>query len=981
VITLLVLPLLWQAQADPTPRAVVEQARLAVERDSAGALAARWNGRLRRDSTDGIALLGLATLARLTFDDATADRTYALLLSGASRTGSLAGYAALGHAALVTRRGRYDLAARSYTDAAGFFRKAAEPAGEAETLIGLSRIHERTRGTSAALELVDRAAALISHEEPGLQGMVRCRRAAIWAQASGGPAVEEALGGLALVRGGRIDLEAQCQHALATALVRDYRIDSAFATMSRAVELYRRARDRSALASLLQWRGWLLGTMGYLAHSRSDLAEAVTEGAEGRHTGAVAWSLVNLAGLSARLGDLATGARHGAEATALMEKLGDAWGMHTSLNAEGNIALHRGDLDAAEKLFERVWQWSGAAGLPNTQIPAGFGLIATARRRGDWAAVDRWFAATRDVARAKGMRPWQESLVLAAGTLALARGDLDAAQAQLQAFLPRIGPDQFGHVYRTRIRLAEVYARRGDVARAEAELMTATEGVERWRASLDDRALRLLVFQESDTYADPDEGVATVLSVLVRHGRVASAFHLAERRRARELADRLLRADALAARPPGAATVSRRPLERAALGRGVVDVVGSGRIATAESLAAGLPDARTALLEYVTGLGGEPTTLFVVTRAGLTAHTLPPIDSLSPDIDRFIGLLEAGGDAEPLAIRLGAALLDPALRQLPPSISRLVVVPDGALHRVPFDALMLEERAFVIERFALGLAPSATAALSLWGRSPTAGATRLLAFADPRFAATIEPAASAAAVYRSSFDSTGGLTRLRYTEHEARAAARYANDARVLLRDAASEAELKRQPLDGYRILHFATHALVDDHSEARTALALSPGEGEDGYVGPGDLAALRLNADLVVLSACRTARGLVLGGEGLRGLASPLIEAGARAVVATVWPIEDRATVQFVENFYGALARGESAADALREAKLAALRRGAPPREWAAFTLYGDPLVRVPLEAPGRVGPSAAAVAVLLAILVTFALVLGRGVSRRPTE
>jgi len=150
--------------------------------------------------------------------------------------------------------------------------------------------------------------------------------------------------------------------------------------------------------------------------------------------------------------------------------------------------------------------------------------------------------------------------------------------------------------------------------------------------------------------------------------------------------------------------------------------------------------------------------------------------------------------------------------------------------------------------------------------------------------------------------------------------------------------------------------------------LALSPDGEDDGFVSPGDLAALHLDADLVVLSACRTAGGVTVAGEGVQGLATPLLAAGARAVVATQWRIGDRSTVRLVDDLYAALARGIPVADALRAAKLAALRRGAPVGEWAGFTVVGDPLVRVPLampkprdEGPGGI-PLAAAVVLLAA-------------------
>jgi CHAT domain-containing protein len=117
--------------------------------------------------------------------------------------------------------------------------------------------------------------------------------------------------------------------------------------------------------------------------------------------------------------------------------------------------------------------------------------------------------------------------------------------------------------------------------------------------------------------------------------------------------------------------------------------------------------------------------------------------------------------------------------------------------------------------------------------------------------------------------------------------------------------------------------------------------------VSASDLSALRLGADLVVLSACRSAGGVVLGGEGIRGLTAPLLAAGARSLVATQWRIDDREVVPVVEAFYAALASGQTVTDAMRTAKLRALGEGRSLRAWAAFSVIGDPLVTIPLRTP----------------------------------
>jgi len=308
-------------------------------------------------------------------------------------------------------------------------------------------------------------------------------------------------------------------------------------------------------------------------------------------------------------------------------------------------------------------------------------------------------------------------------------------------------------------------------------------------------------------------------------------------------------------------------------------------------------------------------------------------------------------------------------------VEHIVIVPDGPLHRVPWDALRTADGRYVVERFAVTLAPSVRTLAELRNRSPHPRTSRLLAFGDPAFGSGSSPRAvrepaSDAELYRSAFDSAGGLPRLEASAREAALVAPYADDAEVRTGERASAAFLKHAPLDRFRVLHFATHAIVDDRVVTRTSLALAPGEGESGFLGPSDLAALPLDADLVVLSACRSAGGVVVDGEGVQGLTAPLLQAGARAVVATQWRIGDRSTVAFVDDFYRAMAEGRPVGDALRAAKLAALHRGAPAREWAAFTVIGDPLVTPSLHAPSRWRAGWLVLAAVVAAFIVYGLV-----------
>jgi CHAT domain-containing protein len=153
-------------------------------------------------------------------------------------------------------------------------------------------------------------------------------------------------------------------------------------------------------------------------------------------------------------------------------------------------------------------------------------------------------------------------------------------------------------------------------------------------------------------------------------------------------------------------------------------------------------------------------------------------------------------------------------------------------------------------------------------------------------------------------------------------------------------------------VLHFATHASVDEWSGASAALALSASPGDDGLLESGEISALRLGGALVVLSACRTVGGEIIAGEGVRGLATAFLEAGAHSVMATAWRVNDRAIARVVSDFYVALAQGERVSTALRSARRQSMARGEPASVWGAFVLVGDPW-RAVVQPPTSVSPA----------------------------
>ena len=933
------------AQAPEDPRAIVHAALRAVEGDSASALRARWTSRLQADPADRAVTLGLATLDRLTYDYGAAERRYASLYADSSSTDRFAVYARLGAGQAFDTRGHLTEAADQLGRAREAARRTGDRRAEAEALLALSFIRAQAQGVAvgfAALDTADRlfpATALDGRAE-----LIR-RRAGLFAilgRADTAEVLARACRDLAR-RAGEPRTEAACLRAQAYNLTAQGLNDSATVLLRETERLLRRARDHGGLAVTLMFATDPYLNTGQYGAAKATLERALVEARVAHDDNATAAVHLGLGSLGIRFADYVSADSELRLAAQEFSEQGDTNDATQAVSFQAYLAAVTGDVALARTRYAQVIAWNERIGNTRAEFDDRVQLAEVEIRARDYRAAGAALDAARALARRTRQPRWLAELGYDEGRLALRQGDLPKAERRLGEYIATRDTTERLQRHLARAQLAEVYARRGDVARAERELTAAGDELDQWRASLADRELRVLAFQASaGDHLSRDASVARVLGALVDADRVEPAFELAERRRARELVDRLTQAEAL--------RVDSAPASGARTGAWL-----RPRSITAADARAALPDDRTALIEYVTGVDGAPTTAFVVTRSGIDAKVLVAADSVMPSIERFVALVENGDDPRGPAGQLGRALLDSVLVGLPPSVDRLLVVADGPLHRLPFDALRLADGRYVVERYAVGLIPSATALATLRTRTPSAGSerpgpTRLLALGDPAFpdeAGAQSRLDRVGVVYRDAFDQSGGLPRLVAAGEEVRDVARYAQEPVVRVRAEASEAFLKHQPLEAFGVLHFATHALVDEATLARTALALAPGEGEDGFLSPADLAALRLNADLVVLSACRTAGGVIVAGEGLQGLTAPLLEAGARSVVATQWRIGDRSTVRLVDDFYDAMAGGKPVPDALRAAKLAAIRRGAPARDWAAFTVVGDPSVRVPLQRP----------------------------------
>jgi CHAT domain-containing protein len=300
---------------------------------------------------------------------------------------------------------------------------------------------------------------------------------------------------------------------------------------------------------------------------------------------------------------------------------------------------------------------------------------------------------------------------------------------------------------------------------------------------------------------------------------------------------------------------------------------------------------------------------------------------------------------------LSSLVLQPVVSQLPASVTRLIIIPDGPLHYVSFAALPMRADAgdsFLIGKYEVAFGSSMTGVLSIDNRERRTNG--MLLVADAVYAAD-DPRLAHAKASRSLLEAEpselrnalniAALERLPATATEARDIAHMA--APLTVDDlegfeATRDAVLSR-PLERYRYVHFAVHATTDAEIPQLSSLVLSNydagGRRLSNRIWAGDLMGRRFNARAVVLSACDTALGPEIGGEGLFSLRYVLLARGAESVIASLWAVPDRSTATLMQVFYkGLLQQNLRPESALTLAMREMLQQGPrDPAFWAPFT------------------------------------------------
>jgi CHAT domain-containing protein/Tfp pilus assembly protein PilF len=363
-------------------------------------------------------------------------------------------------------------------------------------------------------------------------------------------------------------------------------------------------------------------------------------------------------------------------------------------------------------------------------------------------------------------------------------------------------------------------------------------------------------------------------------------------------------------------------------------------------------DEKSVLIEFF--LGEEESFVFAVTSDSKQIGKLGGTKKLEESVRKFMEQIRMpqktalGSDFKRLQLEyrsqaqdLFQLLIVPVEQHLKDKAD-LILILDGILHYVPFETLIDNDR-LLIERFRVTYAPSVTLLASLQKELKQRNTKGLIAFADPVLSS--DPSKISAEQQGSRLQN---LIRLRYSKEEVEGiASLYPKDSQqIYLAHDATEEKFRSENISQYEVVHFATHALIDEEVPRRSGIVLtSEAKGQsDGVLQMHEIWNLNLNTKLVVLSACETGLGKLVRGEGMVSLMRAFFYAGTKSIVVSLWNVDDNSTADLMKAFYTHMKNGMSSAESLRQAKLEMIQGAKEGSNYAAYqqAYYWGPFILI---------------------------------------
>ena len=717
--------------------------------------------------------------------------------------------------------------------------------------------------------------------------------------------------------------------AATTAAVRLGRYQKAIQAGTHALELFKAAREPSqqdlmAWASVHSQLGGAYRQVGDLKRARQVLEEGVqfaNTRLSGRREGQVEGYLLNgLANVAYAEHDYQTALASNTQAAQYFESWEANLGSRApervrtnvrrwiamSLYGIGRTQLALKHPDEAEAAFDRSLKYVRATGQHEIEIDILAGQANLAASRKDWAKsatlYQQSIAVSTQIRRVNGLPGLYNGLARSYAELGRPEDALDASREAVRRV-----EDIRAEIGDSSLRTGYFETKQGIYQNAIHLALQAQHADEAFALAERSRSRSFLDLLGSTTTLSKGRTRALVDEEVRLRARLAEAQAQAQDPGGSEESDRArAQAEALDRDYKAfLARVRKENLEQASLM--AVEPVTVAEIQTL------LPEGTT-LLEYLVSDHGV--VVWVVDRQRATVVQLPgDRQSLVTQVRQFrtaIVKQASLSSVQSQALALYRRLLEPARKEI--RGDRVLVVPHGTLHYLPFGALRTPAKHWLVEELVLSTLPSASVLRYLADKG-TGASTPGLIVGNPDLGAELA---------------------LPWAEREARMVGQREPGATVLVRADATEAQVKRL-LGSASVVHLATHGELSEDDPMSSAMLLVPGSGEDGRLEVREVFGLDLHARLVVLSACETGLGKLTRGDELVGLQRAFLYAGTPAVVTTLWKVDDKATFELVRAFYTRLESG-GPVDALRQAQLETMRAFPHPYAWAAFGLTGSP-------------------------------------------
>ena len=892
------------------PRAYWRLSMQAKARDSVAVRMAQWQAWAAADDKATAPRLALSMLSR--FDYRYADAF--AWLDSAQRVASTAlwrnAVARERIAALLTRGefgGVDTLLAAATSDTVGL------PASELAELRYTQLAFGRRSSGRVTLAGIDSVASVASATDSVMQARLSCMRAV----ADRPRMLEHANAAIALATAAGVNgMAANCQLVVASGFNSMGNMGAAIDWFMRSERTARAAHDDPTLAAALQWHGRTLVSLGYIRSAQFRLTNAIQVAQKIDDRNLEAWSLLGIAGAARQIGDAPTASLAHRRADVLFRATSDVVGIESNQLEQAQSLISIGDLVGAERVAQRARFVGDSLSLRWMVLRALYTQSDVAVRTNRLSDAAARLDEAEPIARSLG-EAWLGQVNEYRGLLTLRAGENVTAIRLLSDVRKSYVAHQQLFRYHIDGALSLAYLMTGDSVSAERTLIDANRELDAVRDTMAEAGLRKVVMPTS-VWGGTNGNVDMVLASFVQSPRwLPTVFAITERARSRALLNGMLGSESTT---DSVASNDARKRVRA----------------TASELTAVQRALKptTALLIYAGGAAAARTSLMIVTKTSARGITLAPLDSLDRDIVRWLALLESGETGAGAGRRVAQAVLGTALRGLPAGIKRLVIVPQGPLYRVPFQALPLRD-GVLGDRAVVTISPSVSLALA-YAAEPRSVPAQVLAFgAGDTEVLSFTPQSLDLNIERGARGNP--LAPLLAAADEARAAAGWGRGSLALTGNDATEAALRREAHGSYTILHAAAHALTSDQTLGANWLILRPDADDDGYVSGGELAELSVGRAMVVLSGCRTTGDFGSRGDAIDGLVAPLLARGVRTVVASHWAVSDRWTKVLMERFYQNLARGETTSEAMNDAQTSLRREGVPARFWAAFSVIGD--------------------------------------------